>query len=108
MTKKKPNWFLSFLKLSLVCFLIIYIALENGYYESKMSEKIAFTETEIRKFEEDIKNKKVVDLNTYNVKEEKNYSNNVSKFGEKFTNSVAKIVTEGTSGLFDVLKTLLW
>ena len=53
MNKKKRNWFFIFLKFALGVFLIIYIALENGYYERQVSQKTALTEKEIRQFEND-------------------------------------------------------
>ena len=34
MKPKKNNWFMLFLKASGVLFLILYIMLENGYYET--------------------------------------------------------------------------
>ena len=74
MTKKKMNWFLLFLKFSMVCFTIILILMENGYYENKRGKNVRLTEENIRKFEQDIKDNKIIDISNYKIEEEKDYS----------------------------------
>ena len=108
MKPKKTNIFMLLLKISVVLFLLLYFMLENGYYENKMSWKVSLTEEKIRKFEEDVKNDKIIDITEYNLEEEKDYSNNVSRIGQKLTDSVGKIIVKGASGVVDILKSLFW
>lgn len=106
--KKKPNFLAIFLKLSLLAFGIIYIMMENGYYERKMSREVTLTEKNIRKFEQDVKNNKIVDISLYNIDDDKDYSTKVSRFGTKLTDDIGKIVLNGADGIVDVLKSLFW
>ena len=106
--KKKPNFLAIFLKLSLLAFGIIYIMMENGYYERKMSREVTLTEKNIRKFEQDVKNNKIVDISSYNIDDDKDYSTKVSRFGTKLTDDIGKIVLNGADGIVDVLKSLFW
>ena len=108
MKPKKTNWFMLFIKISFVSFLIVYFLLENGYYENKKAKEVALTEENIRKFEEDIKQNKIIDINNYKIEEEKDYSNKITKFGAKLNDSVGKIIIKGAEGVVDILKSLLW
>lgn len=108
MTKKKTNWGMLFLKISLVCFLLVYFLMENGYYDKKKALEVSLTEENIRKFEQDVKNNKIIDISNYKIEEEKNYSNSISKWGQKFTDSFGKVIIKGAGGLVDALKSLFW
>lgn len=108
MNKKKTNWVMLFLKISLICFAIVLILMENGYYENKKAKEVSLTEENIRKFENDVKANKIIDISNYKLEEEKDYSNGISKFGQKFTDSVGKVIIEGAGGLVDALKSLFW
>lgn len=108
MKPKKTNWFMMLLKISVVCFLIVYFLLENGYYENKKARQVAFTEESIRKFEEDVRQNKIIDISNYKIEEEKNYSNKISRFGQKLTDKAGKVIMKGTTGVVDILKSLLW
>lgn len=108
MKTKKNNWLIVFLKVSIVLFLILYIMLENGYYETKLSKKVTLTEENIRKFEDDVKNNKIVDISNYNVEEEKDYSNKMSRLGQKINDSFGKIIIKGAKEIVDILKSLFW
>jgi len=109
MKKKKPSrHFFRILTGLFVMFMIMYILLEFGYYESKLSKKATLTNANIQKFEKDIQEGKVVDLNSYIVEDNVDYSNNVTKVGTALSESVNGIMTEGISSVIDVLKKLFW
>lgn len=108
MKPKKTNWFMLFLKISIVCFFIVYFLLENGYYENKKARQVALTEENIRKFEEDVKQNKIIDISNYKIEEEKDYSNKISKLGQSLTDKAGKFIIKGTEGVLDILKSLLW
>lgn len=106
--KKKSNIFLRLLSILFFIFIALYIALESGYYETKVQKEVQLTNDKIKAFEEDVKNNKVVNLDSYLEKKEVNYSNRVSAFGNKLTNVLAKTITNGLSSVFDIIKTLFW
>lgn len=108
MKPKKTNWFMLFIKVSFVCFLIVYFLLENGYYENKKAKEVALTAENIHKFEEDVKQNKIIDISNYKIDEEKDYSNKITRFGEKLNDSVGKAIIKGAGGVVDILKSLLW
>ena len=106
--KKKPNLFFKVLSLLFFGFIALYIALESGYYETEIKKVVSLTNEKIKAFEEDVKNNKKINLDSYLEKKEVDYSNSVSKFGNKITNTLAKTITQGLSGVFDIVKTLFW
>ena len=64
--KKKNNWFKRILIILILLFISLYISSVSGYYEAKISDKVALTDKEIKQFEQDVMNGKEVDLNNYN------------------------------------------
>ncbi|MBQ4583582.1 MAG: hypothetical protein IJA94_01645 [Bacilli bacterium] len=106
--KKKNNLFFKLLSLLFFVFIALYIALESGYYETKIDKEVNLTNEKIKAFEEDVKNNKVINLDSYLKKKEVDYSNSISRFGNKITNTLAKTLTKGLSGIFDIIKTLFW
>ena len=106
--KKKSNLFFKVLSLLFFVFIALYIALESGYYETKIEKEVSLTNEKIKAFEEDVKNNEIINLDSYLEKKEVDYSNSVSRFGNKLTNTLAKTITRGLSGVFDIVKTLFW
>lgn len=106
--KKSPNLFFKLLIGSFFVFLTLYITLESGYYETKIEKSVNLTNEKIKKFEEDVKNNEVINLDSYLETKETNYSNSISRFGSKVTNTLEKIITKGLQGAFDIFKTLFW
>ena len=86
--KKKLNWF----KITLIFLFIIYISLyalnATGYYDGNIRRKVEFTESQIKEFEEDIANGKVVDIESYLEDQNKDYTNNASKLGYTLSKNV--------------------
>lgn len=106
MKDKKPNRFLQIVALLFVIFIALFIAGKSGYYETNLNEKVVLTDKQIEKFEQDVLNGEVVDVNSYVLAEKKDYSNNFTDAADKFTEAVEGFVTDGFKGLFNVLKTL--
>ena len=82
--------------------------LECGYYESKLSQKSTLTNESIKKFEQDVKDWKPIDLNSYLIEEEIDYSNSVTKAGTAISETVNSVMTDGLSSVINVLKKLFW
>lgn len=108
MEKKKPNRFLQILLLLFIVFIGLYIASVSGYYESTLNNKVVLTDEAIEKFEEDVLNGEVVDVNSYILEDKKDYQNKFTEAGNKFTEMVESFVTDGIIGVFDCLKTLFY
>ena len=51
--KKKINWFKKFLTISFIIFMGLYISSISGFYEAKLSNKVALTDEAIKEFEND-------------------------------------------------------
>lgn len=104
--KKKTNLFFKLLSILFFVFIALYIALESGYYETKIEKEVSLTNEKIKAFEEAVKNNEVINLDSYLEQKEVDYSNSISKFGNKLTNTLAKTITKGLNGVFDIVKTL--
>ena len=105
---KKSKYFFRILFCFFVVFVALLIAYESGYYETKMSNRAVLTKEAMEKFESDVENGEVVDINDYLKSEDVDYSNGVTKFGNKISNGISDVMTKGLSGLFDALKGLFW
>ena len=105
---KKSKYFFRILFCFFVVFVALLIAYESGYYETKMSNRAVLTKEAMEKFESDVENGEVVDIHDYLKSEDVDYSNGVTKFGNKITSGISDVMTKGLSGLFDALKGLFW
>ena len=99
---KKRNkifrWTMFFL---LITFLTLYISQATGYYEYEQSRKTAFTEEQIKQFEQDVKNGKEIDVTKYLENTTKNYQNNISKITLNISESISKYMKLGIEKLFE-------
>ena len=86
----------------------LLIAYESGYYETRMGNRAVLTKEAMENFEEDVENGEVVDIKDYLKSDSVDYSNGVTKFGNKISNGISEVMTKGLSGLFEALKGLFW
>ena len=86
--KKKNNnsnlfwWILGILFIIYIGYLM---ALESGYYQSKVAQKTLLTEEKIEEFEQDIKEGKELDIKDYVIDDYKDYSSPLSKAGQQIS-----------------------
>ena len=106
MDKRKKNYFLKSLLVVFIIYLTIFIASESGYYEKRINQDVIFTSEAIKQFEKDVSEGKNVNINTYLIKDNKNYANVFTKSGEIFSKIVENVLTDGVSDVIDVFKTL--
>lgn len=106
--KKKTNWFKKFLTISFIIFMGLYISSISGFYEAKLSNKVALTDEAIKEFENDVIEGKTIDVNTYITNKNVDYSNKFTESGEKLSEAVTKILTKGFSGAWDAIKVLFF
>ena len=72
-----------------ITFLILYIAQGTGYYEVKNNSKARLTEDALKRYEQDIKEGKQIDLNSY-IEEEKVYTNNITRLTSNVSRGIEK------------------
>ena len=106
--KKKKNWFLRLLTILFIIFIRLYIASISGYYEASLGNKVALTDEAIKRFEQDVIEGKTVDVEDYILEERVDYSNTFTDAGDKLTESVQKVLTEGIGGIWDAIKVLFF
>ncbi len=104
--KKKPSILWRIFCLLLLVYLALYIALESGYYETKMSKRTALTNENIKRFEQDVKEGKEIDLNQYIIDDNKNYSNTLTKTGNKINDLIKNLLGNGLKESSQFLKSL--
>lgn len=105
--KEKPNWFFRTLSVLFLVFICLYVAIESGYYESKIAKKTAMTEESIKQFEQDIKDNKPIDLNDYTFETQKDYGNNTTDAAIFIGGKVEKFMSSGINDIFNILKSLV-
>lgn len=106
--KKKPNIFLRILTILFFVFIALYIAIESGYYETKLQKQVSLTNEQIKAFEEDIKNNEIINIDSYLNEKETDYSNSISRLGNNLTNTISKSIVKVLESAFDIVKTLFW
>ena len=108
MKKKNNNRGLFWWPLAIlfVVYLGYLMALESGYYQSKVEQKTILTEEKIEEFEEDIKNGKELDIKDYVVSDYKDYSSPLSKAGQKISLGVENFITKGIGEFVSVVSKL--
>ena len=84
----------------ILVFLFLIVASQSGYYEYELSSKTKLTDEAIDKFENDVKEGKNIDINNYLVNEKKDYNNDVSNFGRKFSDKIESVFSKGFDYLF--------
>ncbi len=104
--KEKTNWFLRSIMLLFILYLSLSIAMETGYYESKLNEKTILTEESIQQFEKDVREGKNVDINDYVVEKNRDFSNGATKAGVFISSLVEDVMSEGINKMVDILKKL--
>lgn len=106
MKKKKPNLFFKLLSILFIVFIGLFIACKSGYYESKVNRNVTLTNDAIKQFEQDILEGKEVDLNSYMNVEVKDYSNTFTKTGEKLSETLGNLFSDGFASAWDIIKVL--
>ena len=92
MKNKEIGKIFKVLFLSLVVYFItFYLTTKNDYYSYQNNKRKVYTEEQIKKFEEDIKNNKEIDIEKY-----LQYEDKVSKYGLKIGLSLSQKIEKYT------------
>ena len=84
-----------------VIFLTMYISVGSNYYEYELHKKVMLTNEDIKRFEDDVKNNKEVDIDNY-ISSRVDYSNSFSKASTKVSKETKKYIKQCIEGLFNI------
>lgn len=84
-----------------VIFLTMYISVGSNYYEYELHKKVMLTNEDIKKFEDDVKNNKEVDIDNY-ISSRVDYSNSFSKASTKVSKETKKYIKQGIEAIFNI------
>ena len=103
----KLNKTLKFISISLITiFIFSYVVEKSGYYEYNLQNKKNLTEKEIKKFEQDVKDGKNIDIKEYMHNDTNNYSNELTKTTSNISiklNNYIKLVLTDSFNIFEKL-----
>ena len=89
--------------LIILIFLFSYFIEYSGYYEYNLQSKKNLTEEQIKKFEDDVKNGKEIDLNSYLEKTTIDYSNSLTRSTSQANLKLNEYLKKLLTGGFDIL-----
>ena len=101
--EKVVKFFKSVFIILFVMFISVFIALESGYYDTKVREKVVLTDEMIKEFERDVEEGNPVDIKKYTIDDTHDYSNNISKAGMHISKNVEKLMTKGIGKMFNFI-----
>ncbi len=84
-------------------FVGLYLVGNSTYYDYDVTSKTRLTEEQIKKFEEDIKNGKSVDVEEYLKEGQKNYDNVISKATLDISKTISSSFDKALSYFFNKL-----
>lgn len=104
----KPSKILkTLIYLIIITFLFSYSIEKSGYYEYNLQQKKNLTAKEIKQFEEDIKNGKEIDLNTYLKSNTKDYTSNLTNTTSKLSIKLNKYLKKTIHNTFNIIEKLI-
>jgi hypothetical protein len=109
MEDKKPKSYKRFkfvFTIIVILFSVCYIASKTGYYEKTNAKETILTKDAILAFEKDVASGKPVDIKDYIKNDNLDYQNKYSKIGFTLSKVIETILTDGTSWVFNFLKSL--
>lgn len=101
--KLRTKAFRMFLVLSFAIFFTLFLSNKYGYYEYKKHEQVTLTEEQIKKFEQDVKEGKNVDLEDYVSNTNKNYQTSLSQAALNLSNGLADTIKKGVESFFSAI-----
>ena len=87
---------------------VVPMNVKQGNYYQDLIKAVEPDSVFIKEFENDVIEGKTVDVNTYISNKNVDYSNKFTSSGERLSEAVTKILTEGFSGAWDAIKVLFF
>lgn len=89
--------------LIILIFICTYFIEYSGYYEYNLHNKKTLTEEQIKQFEEDVKNGKTIDLDSYLSETTIDYSNSLTRTTTQANLKLNEYLKRILTGSFDLL-----
>lgn len=102
--KKKKNWFLTFLGITFIIYIALYLMDNLGYYNIAAKNKV-ITEEKLLEFEQDVKNGREIDIKEY-VRDTTNYKNIYSNLGYNMSVGIDNVLNKGLKKVGDIIEKL--
>lgn len=90
-----------------IIFISLYISQSSGYYEYEQYKKVSLTKEQIKKFEQDIKDGKKVDVKDYANEVKKEYGNKISNAGLKLSETIETYVQKFINNSFEIISNVV-
>ena len=87
----------------IISFAALYLSQATGYYAFEEHKKMSFTEEQIKKFEQDVKDGKNIDINNYMKNTNNDYQSKTSKFGLQVSDQIGKTARKSIESIFTFL-----
>jgi len=100
--------FVKFLLFLFIAFIIVYFSNVAGFYEYKTYTKTKITEKAIKEFEKDVEDGKNISINNYLENEYEDYSNVISRMGNKISSFGEDIMNFGIKKSLKLLSELFY
>ena len=91
----------------LILFIFSYIIEKSGYYEYNLQSKKNMTEQEIKKFEEDVKKGKNIDMKNYLNDTTTDYTNNLTRTTSNFSINLNRYLIKAISHSLNIFSKLI-
>ena len=101
--KKIYQFFKRIFFITFIGFTVLYFSQATGYYEYKIHDKVTLTDEEIKKFEQDIKDGKDIDVEEYVKDDLPKYDNDLSNLGLNISKKLSKSITDLINQVFKYL-----
>lgn len=85
-------------------FIGLYFASNSGYIDYQARNKAILTEEQIRKFENDVKENKPIDIENYITDKEEEYDNSISKLSLKVSHTIGEAFEKALNYVFGKLE----
>ena len=104
-TKKKKNIFPIIMILFFIIFMALYFTGVTDIYQYRAHNKMSITKEAMERFESDIESGKDISIEDY-ITPVKDYTNGISKLGNKTSNMVEEFMSKGIKKSFKLLASL--
>ena len=85
----------------------LYFASNAGYIDYQSRNKTILTEEQIKKFENDVKENKPIDIENYITDKEEEYDNNISKLSLKVSHTIGETFENILNYVFGKLENVM-
>ncbi|MDD6224586.1 MAG: hypothetical protein PUB18_06290 [bacterium] len=82
----------------------LYFASNAGYIDYQAKNQMVLTEEQIKKFEQDVKENKAIDIENYITNKEEMYDNNISRMSLNISRTISTTFESALNFVFEKLE----